>query len=181
MNKSSVNGFVMLIVLVFIQLFALMGLYSLTQIMQHMKLNAEIWQKEEYLRQANYILHQIENQLLFTLPLCRISIIPATDMVRKPILWWETHGCSGNFMGIQYYYVLEFLGNESCVSVKKQENNNHGLTVDYYRLTLSCLLNVEKSKKIVLQSTIAKISDKLLSCQQRLHEVVLGQQMQREI
>lgn len=127
------KGFVLVIVLFFLQLFALIGLYALKETAGLVKVTNAAWQREVLLQDTLAILKRLESSLQ---PVCFIPITIASDIIKKPTLWWQAHACSDKVSGIHYHYVIELLGK------------------DIYRLTLLSLSDQINGMRIILQSTV---------------------------
>ena len=179
MNRQAMNGFTLVIVLLFLQLFSLLGWTLLTSTSMTIKVNAHRWQHQENVYWANQILTELELDLLLMLPDCRVPITPWAMLTREPFTWWQQHGCSGNLNEIRYYYVVEWLDKDPCGVIDKDEKNQ-GLIANYYRITLLVSPKKMKAATILFQSTVAKGAHDTSSCRGQLHNVTLGRQMRRE-
>lgn len=174
------HGFVLLIVLIFLQIFSLMGVAAFLNAKMGFKIAREFEQKNTFFSSSKYILRLLAAKMTVDKIHCLIEIIPATEMATKPPFWWKQFSCGGQLSEIHYYYVVESLGQDPCAIIENSANNQK-LIADYYRITLLSLSNKMKSVRILLQSTIAKASPSSLSCTNNLHRVTIGQQMWREI
>jgi hypothetical protein len=112
----------------------------------------------------SFALKELEVQL----PNCMIEATSPFQLARMPKTWWQAHGC---VMG-SYYYAIEFLGHDPCALVDKKENNQL-ITADYYRITLY--------GKSILQSIEVKSSFAITACSGKLHTILAGRQMLREL
>ena len=180
MNRQSSHGFVLLLLLIFMQLFAWVGLHELTIAADTLKLNQHHWQHDQQLLVAKKILARLERMPSSEMTHCLIPITPAFLLAKKPLSWWQQDACSGYFMGNQYYYVFESLGKDVCGAINKKTDDPL-VAADYDRLTLFWLPVAIPGARIILQSTIAKESDELASCPDKLNLVKAGRQMWREI
>lgn len=145
-------GYVLLITLVFLQIFALLGMYALTKSVNALRQDQHQWQRLQSDRQANLILVKLEKSLIQDAIKCHIPL--TTDIFKKTIAWWEQYGCSANFAGIRYYYVEEDLGIDECAIISN--DNNQQVIANYYRITLCMNMNNLPESKIIVQSTLAK-------------------------
>lgn len=174
------HGFVLLIVLVFLQLFSLLGLYGLTTASITTRTNRHLWQRDRDLLVSKKLLHDIENQLSADSLTCVIQRLSRSVLARKPISWWQQNACSGNLIEMRYYYVMETLGNDPC-GVLGKDDNNQAVIPKYYRITLYVLPDKMRRAKLILQSTMAKQSEERSICSGTPHQVELGRQMWRPI
>lgn len=160
------QGYVLFIVLVFMQLFALLGMYGYTATIQEMRLGNEQWRHQGTLLSVQAIMHQLEAQAVD----CIIPVTP--DIATKSQRWWQNHACSENAANFRYYYVWEKLGLDPCALI----DNNQRLTADYYRLTLYVPAHF-----ILMQSTVVKASNEMGVCLYEQHPVKFGRQMWRQL
>ncbi len=177
-KKASVQAFILPIVLFFIQLFALLGLYGLRMAKIEFTANRDEWQYEQYKRIAANALARVEDKLMTEKMTCTIPITSSLDFVKNPIEWWQAMSCSGNLAGNQYYYLLEFLGEDSCAVIVAADGKESA--AEYYRVTLLLLPEKKMNAKILLQSTVA-MTGKIPSCRERVHLVKVGRQMWRQL
>lgn len=171
------SGFVLLIVLVFMQLIAVLGLCALRAARIEYKINADDWQFKQYELTVKSILSLIEHSFYPGQADCLLSF---TDHLgAKPLAWWKTMTCTGNFSGNQYYYFHEFLGNDQCAIIKFQDKE---VVAAYYRFTLLFLPKSNFDVKYLLQSTIAvpDVTD-VSKCLGNVHLVIAGQQGLRRL
>ena len=171
------NGFVLPTVLLFMQLFALLGLYCLQAARMEWKMNRDEWQYRQYEWKAFSLLHDLEDT--FHDATCNAPLMSTAELVKKPDLWWELSSCGGNLAGNQYYYVVEFLGSDPCATILVEGNQK--TTAAFYRVTLRFLPEKNRNIKILLQSTIALPNDDASLCADQSHVVVAGRQMWRRI
>jgi hypothetical protein len=151
------NGFILLIVMVFLLIFSALSLYGLT----HAATTIKMMRREEALQiatgQAKKILRQVENT---ELELCQIPVTAAYELTNKTMAWWEKAACWGEVKRLKYYYVMEVLDKIACAN--------------YQRITLFALPASVKDATIVLQSTVVK-----LACIEQAPLVQPGRQMLR--
>ncbi|MBX3709257.1 MAG: hypothetical protein KIT56_07505 [Gammaproteobacteria bacterium] len=180
MRKTWSSGMVLITVLVFLQIFSLLSLYSLTYLSQSMKRYSHQWQSHLYQRTSNKILRQLEDVSMVTSTRCRIPMIPSTELKIKDATWWQSHACSGNLGEIRYHYAVEFLGIDPCGMIVKSHHAQSSIS-KYYRITLY-LLPEAFHGKFIMQSTVALPEEgTTVLCQDKLHRVQQGRQMWREI
>jgi len=177
--KVSMRGFVLLVTLVFLQVFIMTGLFALLQVSLVFKKNFHLWLGEEGRRTAIMLLHDVERQVEMHLPECMVTVIAATDLSARQIGWWRQNSCEIATDAGEYHYVVEALGIDACALVKDDKNNS--LAADYYRVTLLALPGDIKGARILLQGTVIKAAHTMLACNDSPHYVNLGRQMLREI
>jgi Tfp pilus assembly protein PilX len=178
MNQSD-KGFVLLIILVFMQIFSILTCVGLASVSAAIRINRDAWQSYTFKKAAVRELDTLETALLTTGPQCVIPILPAGELARKSISWWQEYSCSSNLAGFRYYYVTENLGKDSCSLLDK--DTDHIVIADYYRITLLALPAKKLTAKLILQSTMVKASNDSLPCDRDKHLVTAGRQMQREL
>lgn len=169
------KGLALFIVLIFLQIFVLLGLYALEKSRLDMKMSGEVWQNYLMQNAAEEVLKKIEIQHEQYPQNC---IIPATStqfLQKQSIDWWRSF-CFEPYSSYLFFYVIEPLGEDSCAQT---EDNR---SADYYRITL--LEYVQSlDAKLLLQSTIIKPhqNGSISGCQEPVHRVTIGRQMWRAI
>ena len=174
------KGFILLVVLFFLQLFSFLTLYSLQTASHAIKLSADtIRIRNDYLR-ANGILQQIESDLLRGTPDCIILPIAPMVLKKQPNQWWQQIACSGNLAKNRYDYLIESLGANACAVIDILSNNQL-VTADYYRITLYYQPEVARKTGIYLQSTLVKPYVSSTPCSGISRKVLVGRQMYRQL
>jgi len=105
-----------------------------------------------------------------------IPITPAIMLKHKSLQWWQINTCHANVNDIQYYFVVEELGEDECSIMDLRKT-----TAQYYRITLSAKSNELNGSRYILQSTIAQPSSSIANCRIQPHLVKQGRQSFREI
>ena len=166
-SKKKEKGFALVIVLVMMQMLAVLSWYAIANVLLIKKSVGNTIKRHRAWYQSMQILHRLEAEVLNQNPVC---LIDPMYLVDKPLSWWQSSlTCTGNFQGLQYYYVVEFLGEDACAKVEYTQ-----YIAAYYRITLFY-------ESILLQTTIAKPSLLHESCQGMHHSVMLGRQSWREL
>lgn len=170
------HGFVLLVVLIFMQMLFLLNGCLLESVLLLTKVNRKMALHEDYYHQAERILSIEETSAIFNLPHCLIAFTSPEVFTEKPLSWWEMQGCSGNFQSLQYYYVVESLGTDSCAVVSRAQQT----VAAWFRMTLF-LYSAKSEARIFLQSTFLRpgISGEL--CVGRQYVVLAGRQSFREL
>ena len=176
-KKRAHRGFVLFTVLIFLQLFSLLGVLSLMSAILELKSTYHAWRQDKERWKSLQIMNGIESDMLNHLPPCEIAPLSTEKIVDMPNAWWQAHACSG---GKHVAYVIENLGLDPC-SVMMRKDSNTSQAVIFYRLTLRNAALKEKSAKIILQSTIAIPSSARATCAEVLHPVRAGRQMRRQL
>lgn len=175
------KGLVLLPILILMLILSLFGLHALTGAGLAIKSQTEDWDSSHLRSTATAILRSVENKLSIDTADCFIQLTNPNLLTKQPLSWWQSNSCNGHFKQIQYYYVIEHLGQDVCAMPSAYvENTGEAMAADYYRITLFSI-NPNHSN-IILQSTIAKANRAMSLCDNRkMHTVVLGRQMQREL
>ena len=176
---KSVQGVILIMVLLFLQLLALMSLFAMRLAWIEMKSNQSISQSHITYYLAQEALDHVEKIFDQVYLECRIPVTQTANLLRYPFSWWEVEACSGTLLTLKYYYKIEALGEDPCAKIQILPSNGSALTANYMRITLMGITT--HSTKIVLQSTIVKPLQSLLSCAGMKHTVMPGRQTQREI
>lgn len=177
-KKTSVQAFILPIVLFFMQLFALLGLYGLQAARIGFIANRDAWQYKQYKNTALAALSAVESKLMTDKITCQIPVTAPVILSKKSLEWWESTSCSGNLAGNQYHYLLEFLGKDACAVIAPSNTES---IAEYYRITLLLLPEKRINMKVILQSTVAIAVSKMPACQERTHFVKVGRQMWRQL
>jgi len=180
MQKNASSGFVLITVLVFIQIFSIISLYSLIYAFDSLKRNNHQWTGDINRLTSHMLLQQLETRIATDQTACVIAVTPAPQLAQKPISWWQQHACSDNVRGIRYYYAIEFLGDDPC-GVIKENAINQSLIAKFYRITLYLLPDKLKGAKYIIQSSIVLPGVQTSVCEGKLHTIYPGRQMWREI
>lgn len=170
------KGFIILIVLIFMQVFILLNWYAIESVLLLNKLSRNIVGQARQDDYAKKILLQIELSLISSIPNCVIPTIEESQLTAKPLSFWEAKSCSGIFNALKYYYVVELLSNDSCALVDQAKN----LTATYFRITLLLDSN-NHDARIFSQSTFIRPNASLNFCKGVKHYVQLGRQSWREL
>lgn len=126
-------------VLVFLQIFTLLGLMAYLSVSLSLKSQADVWKNQKQTWMAKRLLQQIE---LVDTRSCMIAKTPLSDMVLMAQSWWRQYGCK---LG-DAYYVVERL-DETVLP-------NQSFIANYYRITLRLLT----ADNIVVQRVVRNVS-----------------------
>lgn len=173
--KTKPCGIVYLAMLVFIQIFFMIGMACLEGISNTLKIENKKIQYKNILYALPSILKEIEHFVgQENVISCTIPNISTVDLVKKPYTWWEVHACKRQYDQHIYFFVVENLDVDPCAII-----NNH--IAEYQRITLLLILNHDMNSRILEQTVITKPSNKTVDCLAVVHSVRPGRQMQREI
>lgn len=167
------KGFILLIMLVFLQVVTLLGLATLSILEMTLKACYVSRLQAQRMHTAKAILRHAEQAV----PGCQIPVIAPNHLAKKSLLWWRQHACAGHLGKMQYYYLVESLGIDSCAMIKYKQNHR----ADYYRLTVFPVEIHIDSTPLLLQSVVVKAAVVFNICHSKLHVVTLGRQMWRAI
>lgn len=171
------RGFVLFAVLIFMQIYALLGMAALLSVRLADKTTQAMDVRHQMQLQANAILHGVEQSLLLSQPGCIMEPMPIAQLLHEPPSWWAENACQSGDEDTPTYYTVEKLALDTCASV--QNNQNQPVAAQYYRITLSTFYG--KADKILLQSTVVVPAVQVVECAEQAHKVQGGRQMVREL
>ncbi len=170
------KGFVLLLVLIFMQILLLLNWYAIENSVLLEKFSKNANQHDVLYYQAQAILADAGLLLMSHLPDCMISVTDSNEMILKPLSWWTAKSCSGNFQSIQYYYVVEPLATDVCALIDQIAN----VSAAYFRITVF-LYSAKDDSRFFLQSTWIRPNVSQESCKNLPHSVQAGRQSWREL
>jgi len=177
--SSSQHGITFIIVLIFLQILTILGLYSLSSSLLSEKMNSESWQKESTVLLMDELLHAIAIKLQSEMPRCMITQNHLLNLLAKSMDWWQSPVvCEWHFQQLQYYYVVEQLGEDACAQLAGIDMSK--FAAHYFRITLLTIVK-KTNMKIILQSTVASPFARIAQCDRAGHVVSVGQQTWREL
>lgn len=164
---SSEKGLVLIAVLIFMQIFALLGLYALENILLQLKINNMMWFSHQIEIHAENIINRVEKNFLF----CINPSISINEVKNKSFSWWQQHGCS---IDNYFFYVAEFLGEDPCAGIMPNKKKSAA----YYRIYL---FGASRKMHILWQDIMVDFSGHAVQCKGRVRGVAIGSQGFREI
>jgi hypothetical protein len=167
------SGAGLLTVLVFLEIFTLLSLYSLRASLWNSQTTQEYWQNNQLYAASEKFLADTEHEFSQSDFSCHISPVPAAVLPLQPLSWWQSQACAGKINFFQYYFVIEDLGVDACALLLPDQNAH------YYRITLLTTMTVRPGEKILLQSTIITPRRRLRVCAETPHDVRAGRQSSR--
>lgn len=171
------QGFVLLIVLIFMQIYALLGITALEQVFLSEKLTADYKTRRFLLNEAEHLLRWLEGNLNEVSPLCLIPGLSVATLSSRPLSWWSAFSCAGPGYLFRSYYIIEALGEDPCAHL----SSGIQVQVAYYRITVLLVNEHDETMKVMLQSTVVKEAQTLEHCGGQSHSVDLGPQSWREL
>ena len=176
---NSQRGIALIMVLLFLQIVTVLGLYSLSTSLLSQKINSESWQRESTILILDELLHAIAVKLQSEIPRCVIAKNNSLNALAKSMDWWRSPiTCAGHLQQLQYYYVVEQLGEDSCAQLENIDMSK--FAAHYFRITLLAVVK-KMSMKILLQSTVIKPFNRIAQCSRESYIVSIGQQTWREL
>jgi hypothetical protein len=176
----SERGMALMAVLIFLEVFSVLGLFALQGNLRESQLTHRFWAKSLMASAAKVKLTLLERQFNSGVSTCQIAQTPAPVLVRHALAWWQSVSCVGIFRSFQYYYVIEFLGNDPCAYLAGFDAEP-AASVGYYRMSLLMLRDPNSGQRLILQSSIAAPVMHGAICKTQRHRVLPGRQMLREL
>lgn len=140
------RGFILLVMLIFIQIHCLLSMAILQKSLFAEKINIQQQNTRRLTNKSEQVFKQIEQKIFDVLPSCRISSLSYQQLHSA---WWLSRACSETLEDFHYYYVIEKLGTNA-----KTSNNTQPVT--YYRISL-CIS--KKPQILISQKIITKTLD----------------------
>lgn len=165
------RGFVLFIMLVYLQILSLLAMRGAAAIIDQKK--SFHHQSERYRQQQNLLimLDQVDAVMQ---PACVISKTYPLELLRQDVSWWKRHGCQLIQGKNQYFFVRERLQKDDCAVVTN--SYNHLVIPVYYRNTL---LYDSGVTTLLVQDTIVLSGSFPPSCSGVPRKVREGRQMLR--
>lgn len=165
------QGYILFIVIIFMQILTLTAMTELFVIHSQTKINRHRLEQKINLINMHDLLQRIYH-LPLTSFLCLISPIPTDFLIKKPLSWWQKEACQQQENNLNYFFVVEKIGEQPCAIYKNQLFN-----IEFYRITLRS----EAPYQVFLQSTLAIANHRSPRCTEKPYPVTMGQQILREI
>lgn len=165
------RGFVLFIMLVYLQILSLLAMRGAAAIIDQKK---SFHHQREWYRQQQNLLMLLDQVDTVKQPACTISKTLPRELLRHDISWWKRHGCRLIRGENQYFFVRERLQNDDCAVVTN--SYNHLVIPVYYRNTL---LYDSGVTALLVQDTIVLPGSFPPSCSDVPRKVRQGRQMLR--
>jgi hypothetical protein len=163
------QGFFLYPLLIFIQIYLLLGTYGLEASQRNLVASHADWQSHRLLLKAKSFVEKLEKNL----PKNACQIPSNATIPNQPLKWWMEYACHQMQDTVHYYYVVEKLDSNPCETFENQPNYQAA----YYRVSLNAL---KASHQLILQSIVLiPEQDNQLSCLQPPYIVVPGEQLFR--
>lgn len=163
------RGLALIYVLIFLMVFALLGMSMLQKNHLHTQLIGSAWQKQQLSVMVERFEAQLEANLRYRIPSCVIPVADTAKLIQKEPAWWRNVSCTGNFQHFQYYYVIEFLGEDNCTFVPESDGTYRGIAY-FYRVSLQMTIGKEDADiyypRVILQSIYLKKGAPIEACHQ---------------
>lgn len=172
--KSS--GFVLLVMLIYIQVISLVAVQSLLLSGGMLKTNRQSLIVGEMLRSAIAIMKSIDES---DAAACMVERQSLVMLKRHELGWWQVHGCRFNGGNNINFYVRERLGIDTCAALLSP--NKQMVAPIIYRNTLLQVSGLNHHVRAILQDTIAVESRTLPACNQEIRVIQHGRQMLRRL
>lgn len=181
--KNKQKGIVLIVVMLFMQILTMLGLYSLNSSLLETKMSRQMWYRNLLVQHTEEMLIASEKEVIEKVPSCLVTPTSSQILKKQPKDWWQS-GIACSILSnseFDFYYVVESLGEDNCAYFDSQNK-----IADYYRLTL---LGIDKRMdgSVMLQSTVARPVPPgrekhiVSGCQEGWRRVTIGRQMWREI
>lgn len=168
------DGFVLLIMLVYLQIFSLLSMQALS--------SATVYKKFEF---NQLVVFQKRRQVLDVLAFldqkpqvsCVMTMRSHKWFLHQSSAWWRRHACHISFATNDYYYVREMLDAGTC-GVTSNEYKQQ-VTPIYYRNTLLQVSGVSAHQSLMVQDVVVWPGQNPPVCNKTLWHVNTGRQMLR--
>jgi hypothetical protein len=174
--KKANQGMALITVLIFMQIWTLLGICSLEMAWLMKKINAGVHQKNQIQFAGETILKQAENKMNQDSSHCLVNVMSTSELLSKSLVWWQSHSnCKGLLASLPYYYIAELIGEDPCGYFKSSSIAKDNPA--YFRISVL----IYKNNPMILQSTIILPVTKTATCVNAYHEVYVGRQMWRHL
>lgn len=169
------RGFVLLVVLVYLQILSLLSMQMMASFIS--------LKREQFHQLVVYQQRQKALDVLATVdqvrqPLCSVKINSALQLSFKSLSWWRQYGCHDTHDNYEYFFVRERLGVDTCSVISHQYKQQ--LAPVYYRNTLLQISAAnEYNRALIVQDTVAMVSEQPPHCSDTLRRVKAGRQALR--
>jgi hypothetical protein len=169
---KSLHGFALISVLIFLEIFSMLTFFSIRASGWEIRMTNQRLMKQKLTYAAATILNHVETGLDQSLENCLLPPLPSTELIQKPLSWWQSHSCTGNFDRFQYYYVIELSGVDNCALISS------GQIAAYYRITVLVMFMDNTDLQSLWQSSFVLPTVRRAECQPS-HLINAGRQLAR--
>lgn len=168
------RGFVLLVMLVYLQIFSLLAMNAMAVVAMHKK---ELFQGYDLIRdrlRAQELLLGLSHQQVNG---CQVAMHTTDEIDRADLNWWRRTGCHGIKDSREYFYFREDLGVDACGAIEYEDKQL--VAARYYRDTLLYLSKLSYYQSVVAQSTFVVPEHVPLECKESIKRLHPGRQMLR--
>lgn len=170
------KGLILISVLIFMNLIMLLVTIGFTASELQWRMSNNQLQQTQVMQTAQYGLKTAYLQLKQHPACCQISMYSSYDLSIKSASWWHsTKTCHGNFAGQNYYYVIEPLAIDNCLSI------DESLAVQYWRITVRAEQAVKNGATVMLQAIVVLSARSTDKCPVPRHQLTSYLQSWREL
>lgn len=164
------RGFILLTMLMFIQIYFLLGLTAIEKVLHSEKLNGHKNSRRIAKNEGLLLMRQLEATFNDQLPACFLSSLSLENVRRYEPDSWAAYACSGNIKDFHYDYMIEKLGSDHCALIE----NHEGRVAVYYRLILRLKPVKHKESDTLLQGIYVKAEKSNESCSDKQKRMKRG-------
>ncbi|HTM63222.1 MAG TPA: hypothetical protein VL360_01825 [Gammaproteobacteria bacterium] len=175
-DASNNQGFVLLIMLIFMQMVALLIAREISML---------AYLKQSLFHHVMDVQQENEMQAVMRLvdhykrPSCMINHMSHSAISNMSLRWWLKHGCKIRFHGNEYFFVREYLGVGACIGIRNQ--HNQVVVTEYYRNTLLYHSDINELERQLMQDTVAIPGNNIAVCSGQLRLIESGRKMLKRI
>lgn len=162
--RSIHKGYVLLIILVYLQLFALLMMANIRLLSGYKK---QVREQTQLGEKRNAILSVLNDLGLQLTPECRLNAYSPAFVQKQSLSWWKTHACTHDHAGHLYYYIQVDLGTANCLGVK--DANNQLKAAHFYKDVV-----MMGDQEMLADETIVVPDEALLACPTPAEEIQAG-------
>lgn len=162
------NGYVLLVVLIFLQLFGLLCAQSISRVSRTKREAVEGRQIHQLRDSAAVLLAELDKH---DKSVCQRETISPHFIQRQSLAWWQAHACRASSQDGEYYYFHERLMTDECAVIDGED----GYATQYYRTTLF----YPTSWTVMVQDVTVLPDTRPLSCSTQPRQLRPGRQMLR--
>ena len=168
------RGFVLLIMLVYLQIFSLLAVQGVAALGVQKKLLYHQMLADQRRREMLRLLTQIDSTRE---PQCVVVRQAPAALITRHLSWWRRWGCRLSEGKNYYFYVRERLETDICAQFN--DESNQVVAPAYYRNTLLYVSGLSHFQSMLVQDTIAAPGQVPPSCNGGIKRVNPGRQMLR--
>lgn len=105
---------------------------------------------------------------------CLSPVVSVLTLKKYSLQWWESYGCHMMMDNHSYYFMIESMGLDEC-GLMSEVSQQYADIANYFRISM---INIDRN---IMQMTVALPKHQLLQCTDKMHYVIHGQQMVRQL